>query len=133
MRAGEARTVGRTGLKVTALGMGTAAMGGLYAAVSADASLAALKAAWQAGIRHFDIGDDDQGIVHVIGPELGLTLPGTTFLENPQDPLALVENPKAKTEEETAAAAAPAAGKKAAAPAKAAPAKAAPAKAPAKK
>jgi 3-isopropylmalate/(R)-2-methylmalate dehydratase large subunit len=33
-----------------------------------------------AGIRHFDVGDDDQGIVHVIGPELGLTLPGTTFL-----------------------------------------------------
>ena len=34
----------------------------------------------EAGLRHFDIGDDDQGIVHVIGPELGLTLPGTTFL-----------------------------------------------------
>jgi 3-isopropylmalate/(R)-2-methylmalate dehydratase large subunit len=34
----------------------------------------------EAGIRHFDIGDDDQGIVHVIGPELGLTLPGITFL-----------------------------------------------------
>ncbi len=34
----------------------------------------------EAGIRHFDIGDTDQGIVHVIGPELGLTLPGTTFL-----------------------------------------------------
>ncbi len=34
----------------------------------------------EAGIRHFDIGDSDQGIVHVIGPELGLTLPGTTFL-----------------------------------------------------
>jgi 3-isopropylmalate/(R)-2-methylmalate dehydratase large subunit len=33
-----------------------------------------------AGLRHFDIGDADQGIVHVIGPELGLTLPGTTFL-----------------------------------------------------
>ena len=28
------------------------------------------------GIRVFDIGDDGQGIVHVIGPELGLTLPG---------------------------------------------------------
>jgi 3-isopropylmalate/(R)-2-methylmalate dehydratase large subunit len=34
----------------------------------------------EAGLRHFDIGDADQGIVHVIGPELGLTLPGTTFL-----------------------------------------------------
>jgi large subunit ribosomal protein L25 len=41
-----------------------------------------------------------------------VSLPGTTFLENPQDPLALVEQPKAKTEE-AAAAAAPAAGKKA--------------------
>ncbi len=49
-----------------------------------------------------------------------VSLPGTTFLENPQDPLALVEMPKAKKEDE-AAAAAPA-GKKAA-PAKAAPAK----------
>ncbi|MGL4634583.1 MAG: 3-isopropylmalate dehydratase large subunit [Beijerinckiaceae bacterium] len=28
------------------------------------------------GIRHFDITDADQGIVHVIGPEQGLTLPG---------------------------------------------------------
>jgi 3-isopropylmalate/(R)-2-methylmalate dehydratase large subunit len=29
-----------------------------------------------AGIRHFGINDPEQGIVHVIGPELGLTLPG---------------------------------------------------------
>jgi 3-isopropylmalate/(R)-2-methylmalate dehydratase large subunit len=28
------------------------------------------------GIRHFGMGDARQGIVHVIGPELGLTLPG---------------------------------------------------------
>jgi 3-isopropylmalate/(R)-2-methylmalate dehydratase large subunit len=28
------------------------------------------------GIRHFDLGDPAQGIVHVIGPEQGLTLPG---------------------------------------------------------
>jgi 3-isopropylmalate/(R)-2-methylmalate dehydratase large subunit len=34
----------------------------------------------RAGLRHFDIGDAGQGIVHVIGPELGLTLPGATFL-----------------------------------------------------
>jgi len=32
-----------------------------------------------AGIRLFDIGDPDQGIVHVIGPELGLALPGSTI------------------------------------------------------
>ncbi len=30
----------------------------------------------QAGIRFFDLNDAEQGIVHVIGPELGLTLPG---------------------------------------------------------
>ena len=54
MQVSERRSVGKTGLEVTALGMGTAAMGGLYAPVSAEASLAALEAAWAAGIRHFD-------------------------------------------------------------------------------
>lgn len=54
MRASEKKAVGRTGLEVTALGMGTAAMGGLYMPVSADASLEALEAAWAAGIRYFD-------------------------------------------------------------------------------
>ena len=29
------------------------------------------------GIRLFDLHDSRQGIVHVVGPELGLTLPGT--------------------------------------------------------
>ena len=32
------------------------------------------------GIRVFDLGQDGQGIVHVIGPELGLSLPGTTIV-----------------------------------------------------
>jgi 3-isopropylmalate/(R)-2-methylmalate dehydratase large subunit len=32
------------------------------------------------GVRLFDVDDPDQGIVHVIGPELGLTLPGTTVV-----------------------------------------------------
>ena len=32
------------------------------------------------GIQMFDIGEPGHGIVHVIGPELGLTLPGTTVL-----------------------------------------------------
>lgn len=31
-------------------------------------------------LHHFDVGDENQGIVHVIGPELGLTLPGATVL-----------------------------------------------------
>ena len=32
------------------------------------------------GIPLFDIGDEKQGIVHVIGPELGLTVPGSTIV-----------------------------------------------------
>ena len=32
------------------------------------------------GIRMFDLGQDGNGIVHVIGPELALTLPGTTLV-----------------------------------------------------
>lgn len=32
------------------------------------------------GITYFDLDGDDQGIVHVIGPELGITLPGTTIV-----------------------------------------------------
>jgi 3-isopropylmalate/(R)-2-methylmalate dehydratase large subunit len=34
----------------------------------------------QFGIRLFDLGDPEQGIVHVIGPELGLTQPGMTIV-----------------------------------------------------
>jgi 3-isopropylmalate/(R)-2-methylmalate dehydratase large subunit len=33
-----------------------------------------------AGVKLFDLGSEDQGIVHVIGPELGLTLPGMTIV-----------------------------------------------------
>jgi 3-isopropylmalate/(R)-2-methylmalate dehydratase large subunit len=32
------------------------------------------------GVTLFDLNSPDQGIVHVIGPELGLTLPGTTLV-----------------------------------------------------
>jgi 3-isopropylmalate/(R)-2-methylmalate dehydratase large subunit len=31
------------------------------------------------GFRLFDVGDDEQGIGHVVAPELGLVLPGTTY------------------------------------------------------
>jgi 3-isopropylmalate/(R)-2-methylmalate dehydratase large subunit len=37
-------------------------------------------AAKAAGVRLFDLGEPGQGIVHVIGPELGLTLPGTLLV-----------------------------------------------------
>jgi 3-isopropylmalate/(R)-2-methylmalate dehydratase large subunit len=33
----------------------------------------------EAGIRFFDLGQDGQGIVHVMGPELGIVLPGVTL------------------------------------------------------
>ena len=33
-----------------------------------------------AGVRLFDVGQEGQGIVHVIGPELGLSLPGVTLV-----------------------------------------------------
>ena len=46
-------------------------------AVLAGSLLDAMRrGARQAGIRFFDIGESGQGIVHVVGPELGLTLPG---------------------------------------------------------
>ena len=32
------------------------------------------------GVKVYDIGEDGQGIVHVVGPELGFTLPGVTLL-----------------------------------------------------
>ena len=38
------------------------------------------RAAKKYGIRLFDVNDDGQGIVHVIGPELGLTQPGLLLL-----------------------------------------------------
>jgi 3-isopropylmalate/(R)-2-methylmalate dehydratase large subunit len=34
----------------------------------------------EAGVQVYDIGQDGQGIVHVVGPELGFTLPGVTLL-----------------------------------------------------
>jgi 3-isopropylmalate/(R)-2-methylmalate dehydratase large subunit len=34
----------------------------------------------QFGIRHFGIDDPFQGVVHIIGPELGITLPGVTMV-----------------------------------------------------
>jgi 3-isopropylmalate/(R)-2-methylmalate dehydratase large subunit len=37
-------------------------------------------AAREAGIRLFDLDDPDQGIVHVMSPELGLVLPGATLI-----------------------------------------------------
>src|SRR5689334_4806275 len=46
--------LGRTGLQVTTLGLGSAPLGGLFEAVSDDEAGRVVKAAWDAGIRFFD-------------------------------------------------------------------------------
>ncbi|MBB3949985.1 aldo/keto reductase [Aureimonas jatrophae] len=54
MKASDKRPLKRAGVELTALGMGTAPLGGLYAPVALADACAALDAAWEAGIRHFD-------------------------------------------------------------------------------
>jgi D-threo-aldose 1-dehydrogenase len=46
--------LGRTGLNVTRLGFGGASIGGLYRAVSDDGARAAVRRAWDLGVRLFD-------------------------------------------------------------------------------
>ena len=48
------RAVGNTGLTVTALGIGSAPLGGLYADVPVADAIGVLDAAWEAGLRYFD-------------------------------------------------------------------------------
>ncbi|MFF8573965.1 aldo/keto reductase [Streptomyces sp. NPDC015408] len=49
-----AALLGAGGVPVTALGLGAAAIGGLYEAVGEDEAAATVEAAWDAGIRYFD-------------------------------------------------------------------------------
>ncbi|TNC15904.1 aldo/keto reductase [Methylobacterium terricola] len=48
------RTHARTGLTLTALGLGGAQMGGLYQATSLAEAAGAVRAAWSRGVRYFD-------------------------------------------------------------------------------
>ncbi|WP_207483917.1 aldo/keto reductase [Arenibaculum pallidiluteum] len=48
------RRIGTTPVEVTEFGFGGAAIGGLYRPASRDAAMAALDAAWEAGLRCFD-------------------------------------------------------------------------------
>ena len=48
------RQVGRTTLRVTEIGLGTATMGGRRIPVSHDEGVAMVRAAWAAGVRYFD-------------------------------------------------------------------------------
>ena len=54
INAATARSVASTGLTVTALGLGTAPLGGLYADVPRAQALDVLECAWEQGIRYFD-------------------------------------------------------------------------------
>ncbi len=54
MKAGERRPLGRVDLEVTALGLGTVAIGNLGKATSDVAAAATIDAAWDAGIRYYD-------------------------------------------------------------------------------
>jgi D-threo-aldose 1-dehydrogenase len=53
-KVAQRRRIGRTALEVSALGLGTAPLGGLYRDLSDEEAQATVDAAWQAGIRFFD-------------------------------------------------------------------------------
>jgi D-threo-aldose 1-dehydrogenase len=48
------RPLGTTGLQLTELGFGGGGIGGLYVPVGREAAMAAMQAAWDAGMRYFD-------------------------------------------------------------------------------
>ena len=54
MKVTDRRGTARSGLRLTALGAGTSAIGGLYEAVDEPTAAATLEAAWNAGLRYFD-------------------------------------------------------------------------------
>jgi D-threo-aldose 1-dehydrogenase len=53
-KVAQRRTIGRRGLQVTGLGLGTAPLGGLYNDLSDEQALATVAAAWDSGVRFFD-------------------------------------------------------------------------------
>ncbi|MGO4830692.1 aldo/keto reductase [Rhizobiaceae sp. 2RAB30] len=54
MQAPQKRRFGRSGLEVTAMGLGTAPLGNQFRAVSEEDSRAVIRGAWDAGLRYFD-------------------------------------------------------------------------------
>lgn len=54
MAAFETRQIGRTGLRVGVLGLGTATMGGNRTRISQDTAQAIVRTAWEAGVRYVD-------------------------------------------------------------------------------
>jgi D-threo-aldose 1-dehydrogenase len=49
------RPLGRTGIALTELGFGAGPLGGFYGPVTPDEATQAVRAAWEAGIRYFDV------------------------------------------------------------------------------
>ena len=49
------RTLGRTGIALTELGFGAGPLGGFYGPVTPDEATRAVRAAWDAGVRYFDV------------------------------------------------------------------------------
>ncbi|RFB99392.1 pyridoxal 4-dehydrogenase [Rhizobium leguminosarum bv. trifolii] len=49
------RRIGKTGLEVTEISFGAAALGGLYRACPREVAMDTLQAAWDSGIRYFDV------------------------------------------------------------------------------
>jgi D-threo-aldose 1-dehydrogenase len=74
--------LGRTGLKVTRLGLGTAPLAGLYRAVSEEDALPVIEAAWDAGIRFFDTAP-------LYGYGLGEQRTGKVMREKPRQEFTL--------------------------------------------
>lgn len=78
MRVSDRRQIARTGLEVTAMGLGCAAFGGLYEPVDAGVAHEALRAAWSHGIRYFDVAPM-YGLgraEHILGDFLREDVPG---------------------------------------------------------
>jgi D-threo-aldose 1-dehydrogenase len=78
----QTRKIGRTDLSVTEYSFGAAGLGGLYRECTRDAAMATLDAAWDAGLRYFDVA-----------PYYGLGLAerrvGDFLREKPRDSFAL--------------------------------------------
>jgi D-threo-aldose 1-dehydrogenase len=49
------RTLGRTGIALTEFGFGAGPLGGFYGPVTPDEAIGAVRAAWDLGIRYFDV------------------------------------------------------------------------------
>ena len=49
------RTLGRTGIVLTEIGFGAGPLGGFYGPVEPDQATRAVRAAWDAGVRYFDV------------------------------------------------------------------------------